>query len=55
MERSWRIVHIAAHGEPPEKIGPVPQTAGDPPQQRETADEDHHHEGDLRGGEHDLR
>jgi len=32
FERDWRIVHIAGHGAPPEKIGPVPQKAGDPPQ-----------------------
>jgi hypothetical protein len=29
----WRIVHIAGHGEPPERIGPKPQAPGDPPQQ----------------------
>jgi tetratricopeptide (TPR) repeat protein len=28
----WRIVHIAGHGEPPAKIGPIPQKPGDPPQ-----------------------
>ena len=32
LEREWRIVHIAGHGEAPEKIGPVPVNAGDPPQ-----------------------
>jgi pimeloyl-ACP methyl ester carboxylesterase len=32
LERDWRIVHIAAHGEPPEKLGPAPVKAGDPPQ-----------------------
>jgi hypothetical protein len=32
LERDWRIIHIAGHGEPPEKIGPVPRNAGDPPQ-----------------------
>jgi pimeloyl-ACP methyl ester carboxylesterase len=32
LERDWRIVHIAGHGEPPEKIGPVPTNPGDPPQ-----------------------
>ena len=29
LERDWRIVHIAGHGEPPEKIGPMPVNAGD--------------------------
>jgi len=33
MQRDWRIVHIAAHGEPPELVGPVPAKRGDPPQQ----------------------
>ena len=33
MERDWRIVHIAGHGEPPEMLGPVPTKPGDPPQQ----------------------
>ena len=33
MQRDWRIVHIAAHGEPPELIGPAPVKPGDPPQQ----------------------
>jgi hypothetical protein len=28
----WRIVHIAGHGEPPERIGPEPRKSGDPPQ-----------------------
>ena len=32
LERDWRIIHIAGHGEPPEKIGPVPVNADDPPQ-----------------------
>ena len=32
LERDWRIVHIAGHGEPPEEVGPVPVNAGDPPQ-----------------------
>ncbi|MEO7190194.1 MAG: CHAT domain-containing protein [Vicinamibacterales bacterium] len=32
LERDWRIVHVAGHGEPPERIGPVPRHAGDPPQ-----------------------
>ena len=39
MARDWRIVHIAGHGELPEKIGPAPQYADDPPQK----------EGDPRG------
>jgi hypothetical protein len=33
MQRDWRIIHIAAHGEPPELIGPPPVKRGDPPQQ----------------------
>ncbi|MGH6609322.1 MAG: CHAT domain-containing protein, partial [Burkholderiaceae bacterium] len=33
MERDWRIVHIAGHGEPPEMLGSVPTKPGDPPQQ----------------------
>ena len=33
LERDWRIVHIAGHGEPPELFGPVPLKPGDPPQQ----------------------
>jgi hypothetical protein len=33
MQRDWRIVHIAGHGEPPELIGPEPVKQGDPPQQ----------------------
>ncbi|MEP6608105.1 MAG: CHAT domain-containing protein [Burkholderiaceae bacterium] len=33
LERDWRIVHIAGHGEPPELAGPVPAKLGDPPQQ----------------------
>ena len=33
MERDWRIVHIAGHGEPPEMLGPVPKKHGDPAQQ----------------------
>ncbi len=33
MERDWRIVHIAGHGEPPEMLGPVPKKRGDPAQQ----------------------
>jgi hypothetical protein len=32
LEREWRIVHIAGHGEPPETIGAVPVNPGDPPQ-----------------------
>ena len=32
LERDWRIIHIAGHGEPPERIGPVPVNADDPPQ-----------------------
>lgn len=28
----WRIVHIAGHGEPPEKLGSIPVKPGDPPQ-----------------------
>lgn len=32
LERDWRIVHIAGHGEPPEKIGPLPKSHDDPPQ-----------------------
>jgi hypothetical protein len=32
LTRDWRILHIAGHGEPPEKIGPQPQKADDPPQ-----------------------
>ena len=32
LEQDWRIVHIAGHGEPPEKLGPVPRKPGDPPQ-----------------------
>jgi CHAT domain-containing protein len=32
LERDWRIVHIAGHGELPERIGPPPQKEGDPPQ-----------------------
>jgi hypothetical protein len=32
MQRDWRIVHIAGHGEPPELLGPVPAKPGDPPQ-----------------------
>ena len=32
LERDWRIVHSAGHGEPPEKVGPVPVKADDPPQ-----------------------
>ena len=30
MQRDWRIVHIAAHGEPPELIGPRRRSRGDP-------------------------
>ena len=33
LERDWRIVHIAGHGEPPELVGPVPERHSDPPQQ----------------------
>jgi hypothetical protein len=33
MQRDWRIVHIAAHGEPPELIGPEPVKPGDPARQ----------------------
>jgi hypothetical protein len=32
LERDWRIIHIAGHGEPPERIGPAPVHAGDAPQ-----------------------
>ncbi len=32
LERDWRIVHIAGHGEPPELEGPAPVKPGDPPQ-----------------------
>jgi hypothetical protein len=32
MQRDWRIVHIAGHGEPPELLGPEPVNPGDPPQ-----------------------
>lgn len=32
LERDWRIVHIAGHGELPERTGPPPQKEGDPPQ-----------------------
>ncbi len=32
LERDWRIVHIAGHGEPPELEGPVPAKPGDAPQ-----------------------
>ena len=32
LERDWRIVHIAGHGEQPEKLGPEPKKVGDPPQ-----------------------
>jgi tetratricopeptide (TPR) repeat protein len=32
LERDWRIVHIAGHGEPPELEGPVPAKPGDTPQ-----------------------
>ena len=32
MQQDWRIVHIAAHGEPPELLGPKPVKPGDPPQ-----------------------
>ena len=32
-ERSWRIVHIAGHGAPPEMSGEPPRKPGDPPQQ----------------------
>jgi hypothetical protein len=30
--RDWRIIHIAGHGEPPERIGPEPVNADDRPQ-----------------------
>ena len=33
LGRDWRIVHVAGHGAPPEKVGPVPKKPGDPPQQ----------------------
>ncbi len=33
LERDWRIVHIAGHGELPEKIGPPPIRCDDPPQE----------------------
>jgi CHAT domain/Lecithin:cholesterol acyltransferase len=33
LGRDWRIIHVAGHGEPPEKIGPPPKKAGDPPQE----------------------
>jgi tetratricopeptide (TPR) repeat protein len=39
LEREWRIVHIAGHGMPPLKVGPVPVKPDDPPQT----------EGDPRG------
>jgi CHAT domain-containing protein len=29
LAKDWRIVHIAGHGEPPEKIGPSPAKSGD--------------------------
>ena len=32
MERDWRIVHIAGHGDPPEMIGKPPEKDDDPPQ-----------------------
>jgi hypothetical protein len=32
--QSWRIVHIAGHGEPPEKPAPPPLKPGDPPQSK---------------------
>ncbi|MET0553573.1 MAG: CHAT domain-containing protein [Vicinamibacteria bacterium] len=32
LERDWRIVHVAGHGELPERIGPAPEKEGDPPQ-----------------------
>jgi CHAT domain-containing protein len=32
MAGPWRIVHIAAHGEPPELVGPEPEEPEDPPQ-----------------------
>jgi phage gp36-like protein len=32
LEREWRIVHIAGHGMPPLKVGPVPVKPDDPPQ-----------------------
>ena len=32
MDGSWRIVHIAGHGEPAELSGPEPKRPGDPPQ-----------------------
>jgi hypothetical protein len=32
MERDWRIVHIAGHGDPPEMIGTAPEKDDDAPQ-----------------------
>ena len=32
MERDWRIVHIAGHGDPPEMTGKEPEKDDDPPQ-----------------------
>lgn len=32
MARDWRVVHIAGHGEPQEKLGPEPKRTCDPPQ-----------------------
>ncbi|MGH9143582.1 MAG: CHAT domain-containing protein, partial [Vicinamibacterales bacterium] len=32
MERDWRIVHIAGHGDPPELVGKPPEKDDDPPQ-----------------------
>jgi hypothetical protein len=29
-DKVWRIVHIAGHGEPPERVGAEPQASGDP-------------------------
>jgi triacylglycerol esterase/lipase EstA (alpha/beta hydrolase family)/CHAT domain-containing protein len=39
FSRDWRIVHIAGHGEPPQRLGPKPEKPDDPPQK----------EGDPRG------
>jgi len=33
LERDWRIVHIAGHGDAPQLIGPKPISPNDPPQQ----------------------
>ncbi len=32
LQRDWRIVHVAGHGAPPERLGAPPQQAGDAPQ-----------------------